>query len=319
MNLLKPAPSGRYFPLMLLLFVGSGCAALIYEIVWFQLLQLVIGSSAVSLGGVARHLHGRHVSSARCCSALRLARGASAARVREAGGGDRRRWRAARRADAARRPALHGDAAAARRHRAPCGRQRASASAAHAADGRNAAGDRALGGRRRRRASSWLGFFYGGNIAGAVFGCLLAGFYLLRVHDMATATLVGGRDQRRSSRAPACCCRSARRTAASARRARRQQSRRRSRSLRSARGVYVAIALSGLTRARRRSRLDAVAVADARRVGVHVLDHPRGVPDRTRHRQRVGSSRRRGSAANARVALGWVQLLLASRIAWARG
>src|SRR5208337_4858543 len=35
---------------------------------------------------------------------------------------------------------------------------------------------------------SWLGFFYGGNIAGAVFGCLLAGFYLLRVHDMATAT-----------------------------------------------------------------------------------------------------------------------------------
>src|SRR5205807_7093855 len=35
---------------------------------------------------------------------------------------------------------------------------------------------------------SWLGFFYGGNIAGAVFGCLVAGFYLLRVYDMATAT-----------------------------------------------------------------------------------------------------------------------------------
>src|SRR6202011_4952277 len=35
---------------------------------------------------------------------------------------------------------------------------------------------------------SWLGFFYGGNIAGAVLGCLLAGFYLLRVHDMPTAT-----------------------------------------------------------------------------------------------------------------------------------
>src|SRR5262245_13290682 len=40
----------RALPLVLLLFVGSGCAALIYEIVWFQLLQLVIGSSAVSLG-----------------------------------------------------------------------------------------------------------------------------------------------------------------------------------------------------------------------------------------------------------------------------
>jgi spermidine synthase len=34
---------------MLVLFVGSGCAALIYEIVWFQVLELVIGSSAVSL------------------------------------------------------------------------------------------------------------------------------------------------------------------------------------------------------------------------------------------------------------------------------
>src|SRR6185295_16068415 len=32
------------------LFVGSGCAALIYEIVWFQLLELVIGSSSVSIG-----------------------------------------------------------------------------------------------------------------------------------------------------------------------------------------------------------------------------------------------------------------------------
>src|ERR1043166_741866 len=37
-------------PLLLGLFAASGCAALIYEIVWFQLLQLVIGSSAVSLG-----------------------------------------------------------------------------------------------------------------------------------------------------------------------------------------------------------------------------------------------------------------------------
>src|SRR6516165_11951466 len=36
--------------LLLLLLAGSGCAALIYEIVWFQLLQLVIGSSGVSLG-----------------------------------------------------------------------------------------------------------------------------------------------------------------------------------------------------------------------------------------------------------------------------
>src|SRR5690349_13289927 len=44
------AASRRYLPLLLLLFAGSGCSALIYEIVWYQLLQLVIGSSAISLG-----------------------------------------------------------------------------------------------------------------------------------------------------------------------------------------------------------------------------------------------------------------------------
>src|SRR5512133_3467417 len=40
----------RVLPWLLLLFVGSGCAALIYEIVWLQLLQLVIGLTTVSLG-----------------------------------------------------------------------------------------------------------------------------------------------------------------------------------------------------------------------------------------------------------------------------
>src|SRR3989442_14174341 len=42
--------SRKILPALLLLFVGSGCAALIYEIVWFQLLQLVVGSWAISLG-----------------------------------------------------------------------------------------------------------------------------------------------------------------------------------------------------------------------------------------------------------------------------
>ena len=37
---------------------------------------------------------------------------------------------------------------------------------------------------------SWLGYFYGGNLAGAVVGCILAGFYLLRLFDMPTATFV---------------------------------------------------------------------------------------------------------------------------------
>src|SRR6187397_523314 len=42
--------AATWLPALLLLFIGSGCAALIYEVVWFQLLQLSIGSSAVSLG-----------------------------------------------------------------------------------------------------------------------------------------------------------------------------------------------------------------------------------------------------------------------------
>ena len=33
-----------------------------------------------------------------------------------------------------------------------------------------------------------LGFLYGANLAGAVFGCLLTGFYLLREYDVTTAT-----------------------------------------------------------------------------------------------------------------------------------
>ncbi|RPJ59523.1 MAG: SAM-dependent methyltransferase, partial [Acidobacteria bacterium] len=37
---------------------------------------------------------------------------------------------------------------------------------------------------------SWLGFFYAGNTVGAVAGSLLAGFYLLRVFDVAGATFV---------------------------------------------------------------------------------------------------------------------------------
>src|ERR1700683_3619856 len=46
----RSSDASKFLPLLLVLFVGSGCAALIYEIVWFQLLQLVVGSTAVSLG-----------------------------------------------------------------------------------------------------------------------------------------------------------------------------------------------------------------------------------------------------------------------------
>src|SRR5215217_2780829 len=47
---ISPLESRQFLPFLALLFVGSGCAALIYEIVWLQLLQLAIGVSAISLG-----------------------------------------------------------------------------------------------------------------------------------------------------------------------------------------------------------------------------------------------------------------------------
>src|SRR5262249_235467 len=37
---------------------------------------------------------------------------------------------------------------------------------------------------------SWMGRVYGRNIAGAVVGCLVTGFYLLREYDVAAATYV---------------------------------------------------------------------------------------------------------------------------------
>ena len=85
-----PAVSNRSLPLVLLLFVGSGCAALIYEIVWFQLLQLVIGSSAVSLGVLLGTFMGGMCLGSLLLPRLVLGRPASAAGLRAARAGDRR-------------------------------------------------------------------------------------------------------------------------------------------------------------------------------------------------------------------------------------
>ncbi|QEG32920.1 Spermidine synthase [Bythopirellula goksoeyrii] len=43
-------PLSLRFTSITFLFVGSGCAALIYEVIWFHLLRLVIGGSAISMG-----------------------------------------------------------------------------------------------------------------------------------------------------------------------------------------------------------------------------------------------------------------------------
>ena len=82
------AGAPRYLPLLILLFAGSGCSALIYEIVWFQLLQLAIGSTAVSLGVLLATYMGGLCLGSLWLPRLRL-KPAPASGVRGAGGGYR--------------------------------------------------------------------------------------------------------------------------------------------------------------------------------------------------------------------------------------
>ena len=50
---IRPARGPRARPgALLFLFLGSGCAALIYELVWFHILRLVIGSSSISIAAL---------------------------------------------------------------------------------------------------------------------------------------------------------------------------------------------------------------------------------------------------------------------------
>jgi spermidine synthase len=182
--------SNRYLPLLLALFVGSGCAALIYEVVWFQLLQLVIGSSALSLGVLlgtymggmclGSYLFPRYISAKDhplrlyaiieagigVCGILSLFGVSIIDHIYAAIGGSGFFGILVRvivSAICLLPPTLLMGASL------PAIARWIESTA----DG-----------------VAWLGFFYGGNIAGAVFGCLLAGFYLLRVYDMPTTTIV---------------------------------------------------------------------------------------------------------------------------------
>ena len=138
--------SQRLLPALLLLFVGSGCAALIYEVVWFQLLELVIGSSAVSIGVLLGTFMG-----GMCLGSLLLPRSdrpdAHPLRVYAVARARHRRRRPARAVrDAAHRRRLHRlGRHRRRRHAAARPGRRHLPAAADDADGRDAAGDRAVG------------------------------------------------------------------------------------------------------------------------------------------------------------------------------
>ena len=183
-----PSRSTRFLPLLVVLFVGSGSAALIYEIVWFQMLSQIVGSSAISLGVVlAVFMGGMCIGSIglsyvvparlhplRVYAVLELTIGLLGVLVLLAlpwvdglytviGGGG-----------------MGGLVA------------RAFLSALLLLPPTILMGATLPAIARWVEATpkgvSWLGFFYGGNIAGAVFGSLLAGFFLLREHDTAVAT-----------------------------------------------------------------------------------------------------------------------------------
>src|ERR1022692_1827805 len=192
-NPLPPVPGGgalRHLPLLLVLFAGSGCSALIYEIVWYQLLQLVIGSSAVSLGVLlATFMGGLCMGSLllprlklgqqhplRVYGKLELGIGACGILVLFL------------------MPLVDSVYTSAVGHGMPAILLRALVS------GLCLLPPTFLMGASLPAASRWikaspegvgmLGLLYGANTVGAVMGCLLAGFYLLRVFDMATATFV---------------------------------------------------------------------------------------------------------------------------------
>lgn len=182
--------SQRHLPLLLILFVGSGCSALIYEVVWLQLLQLVIGSSAASIavllgtfmGGMCLgsiflpRLIAARVHPLRVYAFLELGTGAFGLAVLFG------------------LPLVQYLYTATVGHGFPGILLRSAASAICLLPPTLMMGATLPAISRwietTPQAASWWGFFYGGNIAGGVFGCLLAGFYLLRVHDMATASYV---------------------------------------------------------------------------------------------------------------------------------
>src|SRR5215468_6720580 len=182
--------SGRVLPLLLVMFVGSGCAALIYEVVWFQLLELIIGSSTVSLGILLGTFMG-----GMCLGSLLFP------------------WFVSRKLHLLRVYALMelgiGVIGLALLFGMPLINNVYTSVAGEGLAGMVLRGIIAticllpptllMGAtlpaisrwvETTPRGVAWLGFFYGGNIGGAVIGSLLAGFYLMRVFDISTTTFV---------------------------------------------------------------------------------------------------------------------------------
>ena len=186
---MKPQES-RFLFLLLILFAGSGCSALIYEIVWFQLLQLAIGSTSVSMGVLLATFMGGLCIGSAGFPALRnlrqhplriyafLEAGIAACGVLVL-------WVL---------PYIARVYVAGAEHGLPNMLLRGLIAAVCMLPPTILMGASLPAIVRwvesTPRGVAWWGFLYGGNTLGAVFGCLVAGFYLLRIYNMATGTYV---------------------------------------------------------------------------------------------------------------------------------
>jgi spermidine synthase len=179
---------GRYF-LLLVLFAASGFSALIYEVVWYQLLQLAIGSTSVSLGILlATFMGGLCIGSLwlpgvrelrenplRGYALLEIGIGGCAILVQFG------------------LPFLNRVYIAGAEHGLPGMLLRGALAAVCMLAPTILMGAslptivRAVNPQPDDTQS--LAFLYGINTVGAVAGCIVAGFYLLRLYDMKTATL----------------------------------------------------------------------------------------------------------------------------------
>jgi spermidine synthase len=183
-------PATPFLVACLLLFAGSGCAALIYEIVWFQLLQLVIGSSGISLGLLlAAYMGGLCLGSALLARLVsRLYHPLRVYAVLELG-------IAAFGIAALFLTPVVGRAYIAGPVSGTAGLIVRGVVAAVCLLPPTVLMGASLPAMSRwvettPKGISWLGYLYSANVAGAVTGCLLAGFYLLRFYDLGVATYV---------------------------------------------------------------------------------------------------------------------------------
>ena len=179
----------RLLPLLLFLFGASGCAALIYEVVWYQELQLSIGATSVSLGVLLSTFMG-----GLCIGSIWLPRKTS--------GRHPLLVYAALEAGIAGLailvhlllPFLNRVYFAGAEHGLAGMLSRGALAAVCMLPATILMGASLPAIVRWVEATpegvAWWGYLYGANTLGAVIGCLVAGFYLLRVYNMTVATLV---------------------------------------------------------------------------------------------------------------------------------